>query len=67
MARKVRFKARRGKRSMEKAFWITLRQKRHDSEGNEIPGFTFDEICAMTREQREKVRQAGWRSEVQQA
>ncbi len=67
MARKVRFKARRGKRSMEEAFWIILRQKRHDSARNKIPGFTFDEICAMTPEQREKVRQAGWGSEVQQA
>ena len=61
MARnKRRLRNRRPKNDMQEALVLCLNQKRHDSAGNRIKGYTFDEIAAMGSVEREKVRQAGW-------
>ena len=60
MARKVKFKARGQKADMDEVFRITLHQRRHDAQGNRLPGFSADAIMAMAPVQRERVKQAGW-------
>ncbi len=60
MARRVKFKARGRKVDLREAFLLCINQKRHDADGNRIPGYDVEEIMAMTPADRERVRRMGW-------
>lgn len=56
MKRRLR---RRKKDDLQEVFALCLNQPRHDAGGNRIQGHTFDEILAMTTEERERLKEVG--------
>jgi hypothetical protein len=60
MKNKRQLRNRHRKSDMQEAFVLCLNQRRHDVDGNRIPGYDVEEIMAMTPAERERVRQAGW-------
>ena len=60
MKGKRRLRSGHRKADLQEAFVLCLNQKRHDADGNRIPGYDVEEIMAMPPAQRERVKQAGW-------
>jgi hypothetical protein len=49
----------RSKKDWQEIVAVTLNQRRHADDGSRIPGFSLEEIAAMTQAERERVKQAG--------
>jgi hypothetical protein len=45
---------------MQEAFELCLNQKRKDEAGNQIDGFTFEQIMQMLPQEREHLLQTNW-------
>jgi hypothetical protein len=50
----------RSKKDWQEILTVTLNQRRRSADGNRLPGFSLEEIAAMSTAERMAVKAAGW-------